>query len=223
MSSQTGSMRKRKDKEVLIPVKAKDASSTGIAAPRDAELDALVKANLNGKPAVEWDYRIALSIITLLAFVTRFWGISHPNEVVFDEVHFGKVRTLASARRSQLTLKSLVCLLLPRANIFLRCPPPVWKASLRFDGLVCGIRRAFPLREHWRLIHQQQGAICGFPSNARISRCIDRPSSLRHNVGIWLYTPSMHSFRLPRPLRQCPHWTNSPYPPRCDSGFCYGL
>ncbi|KAH6670776.1 glycosyltransferase family 39 protein [Halenospora varia] len=90
MSSQTGSMRKRKDKEVSIPVKAKDASSTGIAAPRDAELDALVKANLSGKPAVEWDYRIALSIITLLAFVTRFWGISHPNEVVFDEVHFGK-------------------------------------------------------------------------------------------------------------------------------------
>lgn len=40
----------------------------------------------------ERDYQIAFVIITVLAFVTRFWGISHPNEVVFDEVHFGKVR-----------------------------------------------------------------------------------------------------------------------------------
>lgn len=39
----------------------------------------------------EWDYKIALFLITAVAFVTRFWGISHPNEVVFDEVHFGKV------------------------------------------------------------------------------------------------------------------------------------
>jgi Dolichyl-phosphate-mannose-protein mannosyltransferase len=88
MSSPAGSVRKRKDAN--IPAKAKDASATSIAAPRDAELDALVKANLQ-KTGVEWDYRIALSIITLLAFITRFWGISHPNEVVFDEVHFGKV------------------------------------------------------------------------------------------------------------------------------------
>lgn len=39
----------------------------------------------------DWDYKIALVIITILAFISRFWGISHPNEVVFDEVHFGKV------------------------------------------------------------------------------------------------------------------------------------
>ncbi|KAM3074859.1 Dolichyl-phosphate-mannose--protein mannosyltransferase 4 [Clarireedia jacksonii] len=83
-----GSVRKRKGDS--IPAKAKDASSTGIAAPRDAELDALVGANLGQKPGAEWDYRIALFAITVLAFVTRFWGISHPNEVVFDEVHFGK-------------------------------------------------------------------------------------------------------------------------------------
>ncbi|PQE04313.1 dolichyl-phosphate-mannose- mannosyltransferase protein [Rutstroemia sp. NJR-2017a BBW] len=83
-----GSVRKRKGD--AIPVKAKDASSTGIAAPRDSELDALVGANLAQKPGAEWDYRIALVVITALAFVTRFWGISHPNEVVFDEVHFGK-------------------------------------------------------------------------------------------------------------------------------------
>lgn len=40
----------------------------------------------------EWDYKLALAVITILAFITRFWGISHPNQVVFDEVHFGKVR-----------------------------------------------------------------------------------------------------------------------------------
>lgn len=41
--------------------------------------------------AAQWDYKVALLVITAVAFVTRFWGISHPNEVVFDEVHFGKV------------------------------------------------------------------------------------------------------------------------------------
>ncbi|KAK5127134.1 hypothetical protein LTR85_008494 [Meristemomyces frigidus] len=51
--------------------------------------DKLKKA---GKEAVtnEWDYKLALAVITVLAFVTRFWGISHPDQVVFDEVHFGK-------------------------------------------------------------------------------------------------------------------------------------
>ena len=39
----------------------------------------------------EWDYKITFAFMTLLAFVTRFWGISHPAQVVFDEVHFGKV------------------------------------------------------------------------------------------------------------------------------------
>ena len=90
MSGQQGSVRKRKD--LPITPKTKDASSTGIAAPRDPDLDALVKAKLeSGGTGAEWDYRIAITIITILAFITRFWGISHPNEVVFDEVHFGKV------------------------------------------------------------------------------------------------------------------------------------
>ena len=39
----------------------------------------------------DWDYKIAFTVITILAFITRFWGISHPDQVVFDEVHFGKV------------------------------------------------------------------------------------------------------------------------------------
>lgn len=39
----------------------------------------------------EWDYKIAMAVLTALGFLTRFWNIGYPNEVVFDEVHFGKV------------------------------------------------------------------------------------------------------------------------------------
>lgn len=64
--------------------------SPAVPVSGDVELDGLLK---DTKEAVtsEWDYKIALVIITALAFLTRFWGIGHPNEVVFDEVHFGKV------------------------------------------------------------------------------------------------------------------------------------
>lgn len=53
----------------------------------DKVLDSTKKAVVN-----EWDYKLALAIITSLSFFTRFFGINHPDEVVFDEVHFGKVR-----------------------------------------------------------------------------------------------------------------------------------
>ncbi|KAJ1968020.1 Dolichyl-phosphate-mannose--protein mannosyltransferase 4 [Dimargaris xerosporica] len=33
---------------------------------------------------------IALAIVTVLSFATRFYGLWHPAQVVFDEVHFGK-------------------------------------------------------------------------------------------------------------------------------------
>jgi dolichyl-phosphate-mannose-protein mannosyltransferase len=117
--SQQGSVRKRKD--ASVPPKAKDASATGIAAPRDAELDALLKANLGNKSAgPEWDYRLALTLITIVAFITRFWGISHPNEVVFDEVHFGKVKSPAQQVLGKLTDISLaVCFILFTTNLLL--------------------------------------------------------------------------------------------------------
>lgn len=50
-----------------------------------------VLVSVQNKVSNEWDYKVAIGVITLLAFATRFTGISHPNEVVFDEVHFGKV------------------------------------------------------------------------------------------------------------------------------------
>jgi hypothetical protein len=62
----------------------------------DVELDKLVKAaTVKSAKGSELDFKAVFVIITALAFLTRFWGISHPNEVVFDEVHFGKVHTLA--------------------------------------------------------------------------------------------------------------------------------
>ena len=64
-----------------------------LSAIRDDELNGVVKARQKGLGSgSEWDYKLSLVVITALAFVTRFWGIGHPNEVVFDEVHFGKVR-----------------------------------------------------------------------------------------------------------------------------------
>ncbi|KAI6952665.1 hypothetical protein KC355_g13931, partial [Hortaea werneckii] len=48
------------------------------------------KGKTGGASKSDWDFKVALGVITALAFLTRFWGISHPDQVVFDEVHFGK-------------------------------------------------------------------------------------------------------------------------------------
>lgn len=52
---------------------------------QSTNVEAAKKASGSGR-----DYQAALVVITILAFLTRFWGIGHPDEVVFDEVHFGK-------------------------------------------------------------------------------------------------------------------------------------
>lgn len=63
--------------------------------------DTMEKVKQAGKEAAtrDWDYKLALAVITVLAFLTRFWGISHPDQVVFDEVHFGKVCEHGTGRR----------------------------------------------------------------------------------------------------------------------------
>ncbi|CAK7566290.1 MAG: Dolichyl-phosphate-mannose--protein mannosyltransferase 4 [Sporothrix epigloea] len=83
-STPQGSLRHR---NVAGSTKKKDGASS------DSELDAIVKAKTS--PATkaagpQREYQITAVLITALAFLTRFWGISHPDEVVFDEVHFGK-------------------------------------------------------------------------------------------------------------------------------------
>ncbi|KAK0754017.1 glycosyltransferase family 39 protein [Schizothecium vesticola] len=89
-----GSVRQRN-----VPGSAKNNKD---GAASDVEIDRVIvkkpsKSKLVAKPAAkpaakasERDYQIVGFFITAAAFLTRFWGISHPNEVVFDEVHFGK-------------------------------------------------------------------------------------------------------------------------------------
>lgn len=74
-----------KDKKASSPLPEKISNGDINSVVKDT------KDTLQNAATSEWDYKVALVIITTLAFVTRFWGIGHPNEVVFDEVHFGKV------------------------------------------------------------------------------------------------------------------------------------
>lgn len=46
---------------------------------------------LSSKPPRQLGHKLALFVVTVAAFITRFWKINHPDQVVFDEVHFGKV------------------------------------------------------------------------------------------------------------------------------------
>lgn len=86
-----------------------------------------------------WDYRLALVVLTILAFITRFYKISYPNEVVFDEVHFGKVSEACPhylwIEQSDMGLGFSVRFLLLTKNIFLRRPPSIWQIALRFHGM----------------------------------------------------------------------------------------
>ena len=74
----------------------------------------------------EWDYKLALAVITVLAFITRFWGISHPNQVVFDEVHFGKFASYYLQR-----------------TYFFDVHPPFGKLLFAFAGWLVGYDGSF--------------------------------------------------------------------------------
>lgn len=92
--------------------KDKKAPVSGSTSPKtektDGDLNGILKdTKLPEAVTSEWDYKLALGVITLLAFITRFWGIGHPNEVVFDEVHFGKVRRITSFTRQPSTPRFL--------------------------------------------------------------------------------------------------------------------
>jgi dolichyl-phosphate-mannose-protein mannosyltransferase len=95
MSSPNSALRHRGPKD--------KPKANGQPSKADSTLDSTLDTVLDTtKQAVtsEWDYKLALSIITALSFLTRFLGINHPDEVVFDEVHFGKVRRVDKTRRA---------------------------------------------------------------------------------------------------------------------------
>ncbi|KAK2749727.1 hypothetical protein FQN55_002963 [Onygenales sp. PD_40] len=85
MTSAAPTLRQRGGKKASSPVANEPQGTTTPPLPSKPR-----SKKQTGKQGAEWDYRIAITILTVLAFVTRFAYISYPNEVVFDEVHFGK-------------------------------------------------------------------------------------------------------------------------------------
>ena len=145
--------------------KALPASPASPSQTRDSKANGSLDKTIDQLPQAvksEWDYKLALLIITSLAFVTRFWGIGHPNEVVFDEVHFGKVSThwqhvqaflpnrILPRLHSQLARTDfnfrLVCIILSPTNLLLRRTSTFRQATFRSHGMVCWLRWSLPLR-----------------------------------------------------------------------------
>jgi dolichyl-phosphate-mannose-protein mannosyltransferase len=77
-------------------VKKRSATPEVVASANGTTKEALESAKplVSQAKSSEWDYKVAFVVTTILAFITRFWGINHPDQVVFDEVHFGKVRKI---------------------------------------------------------------------------------------------------------------------------------
>ncbi|KAI8905429.1 Dolichyl-phosphate-mannose-protein mannosyltransferase-domain-containing protein [Gorgonomyces haynaldii] len=74
-------MLKQRKKEAT-PEKPREKED--IAVPKKEEKE------IPKKKESQLGFRIAFVIVTLLSIVTRVWMLHHPDEVVFDEVHFGK-------------------------------------------------------------------------------------------------------------------------------------
>lgn len=69
---------------------------------------------------------ILLGFLTFAAFLTRFWIISHPNQVVFDEVHFGKFASYYLRR-----------------TFYFDVHPPLGKLLLAGSGYVSGYNGSY--------------------------------------------------------------------------------
>ncbi|KAF8467781.1 Dolichyl-phosphate-mannose-protein mannosyltransferase-domain-containing protein [Kalaharituber pfeilii] len=75
-------------------IKRSKSPAPDVSASQDGTQVKIEKQKSDGtgpyKKQSETGYKIALILVTIAAFITRFWKIWHPNQVVFDEVHFGK-------------------------------------------------------------------------------------------------------------------------------------
>ncbi|KAK4889354.1 Dolichyl-phosphate-mannose--protein mannosyltransferase 4 [Elasticomyces elasticus] len=117
-----------------VGVRKRQPSGKKVGADTDAPVlnvdvsEKIEQVKQAGKEVVQrdWDYKLALTIITVLAFVTRFWGISHPNQVVFDEVHFGKFASYYLQR-----------------TYFFDVHPPFGKLLFAFAGWLVGYDGSF--------------------------------------------------------------------------------
>jgi dolichyl-phosphate-mannose-protein mannosyltransferase len=91
MSSPSG-VRQRAPKDKKRPTTPNPETTAAATSEKVSSIITRTRRDFQPQHGREWDYKLAITIFTVLAFITRFWGIGHPNEVVFDEVHFGKVR-----------------------------------------------------------------------------------------------------------------------------------
>lgn len=135
-----GSLRHRN-----VPGATKKKDAGGVS---DGELDSILKdgkAQKRTGPGNEREYKATFVLMTVLAFITRFWGISHPNEVVFDEVHFGKVCSDGAWRPAE-GIGQLLTLNVPsqfasyylEKTYFFDVHPPFGKLLFAFMGWLVG-------------------------------------------------------------------------------------
>ncbi|KAI0464758.1 hypothetical protein LJB42_002383 [Komagataella kurtzmanii] len=71
-------------------------------------------------------YTVGLLLVTITAFCTRFYAINYPDEVVFDEVHFGKFASYYLER-----------------TYFFDLHPPFAKLLIAFVGFLAGYNGEF--------------------------------------------------------------------------------
>ncbi|QDS68433.1 hypothetical protein FKW77_010800 [Venturia effusa] len=124
MSSPQASVRSRGPKKSRAA-----ATSHGVDKLSDSDGDTLmdaIAAQASKKPASDWDFKVALVVVTIVAFLTRFYGIRHPNQVVFDEVHFGKFASYYLQR-----------------TYFFDVHPPFGKLLFAFAGWLVGYKGEF--------------------------------------------------------------------------------
>jgi dolichyl-phosphate-mannose-protein mannosyltransferase len=91
MSSPGGQVRQRNTKDKKRPTTPNPEALAEKVSEKVANVVEKAKPYKLQHTSSEWDYKLAITVMTVLAFITRFWGIRHPDQVVFDEVHFGKV------------------------------------------------------------------------------------------------------------------------------------
>jgi dolichyl-phosphate-mannose-protein mannosyltransferase len=125
MSSPAG-VRQRVPKDKKRPTTPNPETASEKAMDQAAALVEKAKPYKARQKSSEWDYRLAITVMTVLAFITRFWGISHPDQVVFDEVHFGKFASYYLQR-----------------TYFFDVHPPFGKLLFAFAGWLVGYKGEF--------------------------------------------------------------------------------
>lgn len=112
MASTGNELRQRKKKsQANLKEKANDEVAKGKAFEKKNGLDR---------------FKVANAVLTVVAFMTRFYLLNHPNQVVFDEVHFGKFASYYLER-----------------TYFFDLHPPFAKLLIAFVGYLVGYDGAF--------------------------------------------------------------------------------